>query len=110
MSLQRGHVVQFARYRAVCVEVRGRKAFVCKVIQPDDLWHRADLPLDWLDCLMGGLTTSLRIRCWPHTVRNHDLHVVGEVSAACMGRVDRMVNKERDIRAMEDKWRPVELI
>lgn len=95
MPLQRGHVVQFARYRAVCVEVRGGKAFVCKVIQPDDLWHRADLPLDWLDCLMGGLTTSLRIRCWPHTVRNHDLHVVGEVSAACMGRVDRMVNRER---------------
>ncbi|MFT9025943.1 hypothetical protein [Acetobacter indonesiensis] len=110
MHLQRGHVVQFARYRGVCVVNRKGKALVCKIIQPDDLWHRADIPVDWLDCLMNGLTTELRIRCWPHIVRNHDLQIVGEVSASCMDRVDRMVNRERSIRAMEDKWHPVRLI
>ncbi|MCI1437074.1 MAG: hypothetical protein LKI03_06115 [Acetobacter indonesiensis] len=104
MPLQRGHVVQFARYRAVCLVNLKGKALVCKIIQPDDLWHRADMPLDWLDCMMNGLTTELRIRCWPHIVRNHDLQIVGEVSASCMDRVDRMVDRERGLRGFEEKW------
>lgn len=104
MPIKRGDVVQFARYRAVCVVARKRKALVCKIIQPDDLWHRADMPLDWLDCLMGGLTTSLRVRCWPHAVRNHDLQIVGGLTVSCMDRVDFMISRERGIRAIEEKW------
>lgn len=109
MPIERGHVVQLARYRAVCVAVQGEAALVCPIVKPDEAWHRADMPLDWLDCLMSGLTTELRVRCWPHIIRGHELTVVGQLSPGCVDRVDGLIAREREMRAMEEKWRPVEL-
>lgn len=109
MPIKRGDVVQFARYRGVCVGIVGKEALMCPIVQSDDLWHRADMPVDWLDCVMAGLTTAMRVRCWPVLVRNHKLCVAGEVSSGCLSRVEKRVRKERDMRALEEKWRPVEL-
>lgn len=96
-------VIRFKRYDAVCVGGLHGVSRVCRVIATiEATWHRADVPLSMVECVVAGLRPDVRVRCWPKPTTGGV--VIGRLPGMTTARLIAAVKREAGMRAFEDGW------
>jgi len=102
-AIARGALLRVPNGMFVVLGFDGHDAAACPVLQRPHARHRADVSLNWVDAMLLGVDSQSVVRAAPIVLRSARKYTcVGAIGHDLMGRINRAVNTEIQVREWEE--------